>query len=102
MNNRSKGGISLAFVAVLVLQLFPISPTQAWFGNGQCKKAIASANKATSDDAVLSRIIVNNRKCFDPTVVANAQLCMKWDWNTKKSGWIFNQIACTNLPSKFK
>jgi hypothetical protein len=102
MKFRTKLGTNLLLLAIVSLQLFPISPTQAWFGNGQCKKAIASANKATSDDAVLSRIIVNNRKCFDPTVVANAQLCMKWDWNTKKSGWIFNQIACTNLPSKFK
>jgi hypothetical protein len=87
---------------VLGLQLLPVSSSQAWFGNSQCKKAIASANKSIGDDAILSRIIVNNRKCFDPAVVANAQLCIKWDWNTKKSGWIFNQIACTNLPKKYK
>ena len=101
MKYRTKPGVYLVMLIFLGLQLLPVSSSQAWFGNSQCKKAVASANKAT-DDAILSRIIVNNRKCFNPTVVANAQLCMKWDWNTKKPGWMMNQFACMDLPSKFK
>jgi hypothetical protein len=102
MKYRTKLGIRVVLFAVLALQLFPISPAQAWFGNSQCKKAVASANKSIGDDAILSRIIVNNRKCFNPTVVAKAQLCIKWDSNTKKPDWITNHFACMDLPSKFK
>ena len=91
----------VVLLALIAIQLAPVSQSQAWFGNSKCKKAVASANKSV-DDAVLSRVIVNNRKCFDPIVVANAQLCMKWDWNTKKPGWMINQFACMDLPSKFK
>ena len=102
MNRRSRSGIHIVLFVVLGLQLFPVSPAQAWFGNSQCKKAVASANKSIGDDAILSRIIVNNRKCFNPTVVAKAQLCIKWDGNTKKSDWLINHFACEDLPTKFK
>jgi hypothetical protein len=102
MNHRSTYGINLVLLGVLALQLFPISPAQAWFGNSQCKKVVASANKSIGDDAILSRIIVNNRKCFNPTVVAKAQLCIKWRGNTKKPDWLINHFACEDLPSKFK
>jgi hypothetical protein len=103
MNYRSKAGINLAFLAVLVLQLFPISPTQAWFGNGQCKKAITSANKSVSDYAILSRVILNNKKCFDPIVVANAQLCIKLNWGSGNSLQNMKaDFACSDLPKKYK
>ena len=91
------------FVAVLVLQLFPVSPTQAWFGNGQCKKAIASANSAVGDNyPLLTQIIANNKKCFNPTVVANAQICAKLDYGSSTLKFLQSQLACTKLPKKFK
>jgi hypothetical protein len=51
MKYRTKLGIRVVLFAVLALQLFPVSPAQAWFGNSQCKKAVASANKSIGDDA---------------------------------------------------
>lgn len=88
---------------VLGLQLLPISPTQAWFNNSQCKKAIASANSAVGDNyPLLTQIITNNKKCFNPTVVANAQICARLDYGSSTLKFLQAQLACTKLPKKFK
>ena len=103
MNYRTKPGVYLVMLIVLGLQLLPVSSSQAWFGNSQCKKAIVSANKAVGDNyPVLTQIIVNNKKCFNPTVVANAQICARLDYGSSTLKFLQSELACTKLPKKFK
>ncbi len=83
--------------------ILPQSSANAWFFNNKCKKPIASANKAVRDTALLSRVILNNKNCFDPLVVANAQICVKLNFSRQSTlGILESTLACDELPKKYK
>lgn len=100
--NRFIPGMVALIVATGVV-ILPQQSANAWFFNNKCKKPIASANKAVKDTALLSRIILNNKSCFDPIVVANAQICVKLDFSRQSTLGFFNSsIACDELPRSYK
>jgi len=71
--------VSVAFTLFFfpTLSLLTAPQANAWFGNSQCKKAKTAANKAYGEIVIMPSIIINNKKCFEPSVVAMAQACAK-------------------------